>query len=412
MSSRTPSDLNTNLSSYFTFDGTTLKLLKNIVWSSVMSEAGWSFNDYISLSANQVFDGQGFTIDLQTNNTDGLFTTSGTSLSDASIIKYLGVLNGTTNTNAGFIVRAYQQYFQVQNCYSTGLIDNNFSGGIAGFQQGTSGSILIDSCYSNGIINGTGSGGISGGRAGYNGQSQIFNSYSLGSIEGIGAGGIAGQGAGSGTGNCIVNACYTIGNINGDNAGGIFGTLAGSNSGSCSTRYCYSSGIINGIDTGGITGKSAGYFGSFTLYNQNYSNINSGNTTVDGTSPLDAFNDISGVDLNIMLSIINTGSNYVEDTFEPVNYPLLKVFRDNITWNPLYYTNYVNSAVFGTTLYPEPVPYKDQRHFFCSNMFYNVKKCDGIETLELPKKAKVYSKPSQRMSKSEFYKWTSRFKYR
>jgi hypothetical protein len=60
----------------------------------------------------------------------------------------------------------------------------------------------------------------------------------------------------------------------------------------------------------------------------------------------------------------------------------------------------------------EPPRYIDQRTFFCSNMFYKFKKCDGVITLQAPKKARVFSKPQHKMTRNEFYKWTSKFKYR
>jgi hypothetical protein len=60
----------------------------------------------------------------------------------------------------------------------------------------------------------------------------------------------------------------------------------------------------------------------------------------------------------------------------------------------------------------EPIKYRDQRTFFCSNMFYNLKTCDNIPYLDIPKKAKVFSKPEHKMTKQEFYNWTSKFKYR
>ena len=60
----------------------------------------------------------------------------------------------------------------------------------------------------------------------------------------------------------------------------------------------------------------------------------------------------------------------------------------------------------------QPIPYRNNRLFFCSNnMFYNVKTCDGSKVLDPPKKAKIFSKYNQ-MTRSELRNWTTKFKYR
>ncbi len=111
----------------FYLSGSTLFLNQDIVWTEVMNNT-----DFIALELNQVFDGQGFTIDMTGVTTAGLFSCS-TTEGSPSIIKNLGVLNGTTATQGGFIVRKEQEYFKVENCYSTGVIGLQ-SGGICGNQ--------------------------------------------------------------------------------------------------------------------------------------------------------------------------------------------------------------------------------------------------------------------------------------
>jgi hypothetical protein len=64
-------------------------------------------------------------------------------------------------------------------------------------------------------------------------------------------------------------------------------------------------------------------------------------------------------------------------------------------------------------IYPTNIKYKDQSHFMCSSMFYNRNICGTDEPyLQPPKKALIYSKPENKMSKTEFYKWTTKFKIR
>lgn len=64
------------------------------------------------------------------------------------------------------------------------------------------------------------------------------------------------------------------------------------------------------------------------------------------------------------------------------------------------------------SLEPTNIRYVNQRQFLCSSLFYNKKICDGVEQLEPPKKAKIFSKPEHVMSKSELRKWLSRNKIR
>ena len=61
---------------------------------------------------------------------------------------------------------------------------------------------------------------------------------------------------------------------------------------------------------------------------------------------------------------------------------------------------------------PSNIRYTNNRLFFCSNnMFYNIKTCNGIQSLEPPKKARIFSKQNQ-MTRSQLRNWTSKFKYR
>jgi hypothetical protein len=71
----------------------------------------------------------------------------------------------------------------VRNCYSTGVISGNNSGGICGEKAGSNaGSLTITGCYSTGAISGLDSGGICGPQAGLAGSVTITNCYSYGNF--------------------------------------------------------------------------------------------------------------------------------------------------------------------------------------------------------------------------------------
>ena len=144
----------------FDLSGTdTLILTQNVVWSTVMNNADYNNTDYIALGANQVFDGQGFKIDMGTlTGCPGLFSCSNV-LGQPSIIKNLGVLGGSTADYGGFIVRKEQKYFEVDNCYSTGDI-GQLAGGICGQYAGyNNGTCTVTNCYSTGDISLSAGGG-------------------------------------------------------------------------------------------------------------------------------------------------------------------------------------------------------------------------------------------------------------
>ena len=76
--------------------------------------------------------------------------------------------------------------------------------------------------------------------AGSKGNCTVTNCYSTGAIDGQGSGGICGGYAGSTNGNCTVTNCYSTGEMNSNSSGaGICGYAAGSN-GNCTVTNCYS----------------------------------------------------------------------------------------------------------------------------------------------------------------------------
>jgi hypothetical protein len=394
-SGRLPADIAAALPDYFSWDGTTLTLLQDIMWDTfgdVNSNRwdafgnviGWAITDYIQLGANEIFDGQDYTIDLSSNTTSGLFSTGGTSLEDGSVIKNLGVLNGALEANGGYIVRKEQSFFKLYKCYSTGIINGDQSGGICSTYAGNNGSCTITNCYSTGTINADGCGGICSTYAGNNGSCTITNCYSTGNINSIGGGGICSIFAGM-IGSCTITNCYSTGNINGYVSGGICGAYAGSygscsiincystgdiesnesggicgsvagSYGSCTITNCYSTGIINGDQSGGICGTNAGNNGSCTItncYSQRLSgNITSGSS--DGTTPIDGnypLIDLLNLNNTIILSIpLNSedtdvsGNQYILSADPDINYPKLKTFTEE-PWDASTYNKYNDSAL-------------------------------------------------------------------
>lgn len=262
---KTPSQIGSAIAE-FTWDplSKTLSLTANIDWKFTMINAGFDPSSYIVLSDNQVFDGQEHIINLgNITNWSGLFRSSASSSSKLSIIKNLGIINGSVDTNAGYIIGFNQNNFKIDNCYSTGNI-NTDAGGICGEYSGKDGYCEIVNSHTNGTLINNNSGGICGPHAGDNGYCLISNCYSTGNIDGENCGGICALYAGINDGNCTINDCYSTGNLNGENCGGIGGAFSGQE-GNCTITNCYSIGNIFGDYSGGICGSQAGKKGNCTI---------------------------------------------------------------------------------------------------------------------------------------------------
>ncbi len=227
-------------------------------------------NDYTTIEGNYSGINHKVTIDTVTNY-PGLIqngTGSGGSVFNGKnnvTLQNLGVEVNTTGTastlanNGGWIGQSYfgrnASNNVANNCYSTGVISGESSGGIFGVGAGYLGNVSANNCYSTGGISGLYSGGIFGSNAGSDsGNASATNCYSTGAISGTYSGGIFGEGASS---NNATN-CYSTGEISGTESGGIFGRYAGS-LGNASANNCYSTGDISGLSSGGIFGSEAGY---------------------------------------------------------------------------------------------------------------------------------------------------------
>ena len=358
MSSRTFANMIANNVAGFSLTNNTLSLTTNIVWKTVMEAVGpqgsYNANDYITIEADEIFDGAGYEIDMDgVNNCDGLFACNGGSAGagNNATIKNLGVTGGATASFGGFIVKSNQAFFTVDDCYSTGEILGESSGGICGFRAGKDGgSCTITNCYSTGPIGGGGgntyNGGICGQEAGgISGVCTIIGCYSTGSISGEGAGGICGRVTGQ-AGTCIITSCYSTGPIQGSQVGGICGHYAGNSSGTVTITKCYATGSINGSNAGGICGNGAGTGGGTVTVTDCFSNLEGSNTeggTGTGNDPMDGNFALTGIDGS-------TGS--LGNAFAAVvgSYPILSAFQalpweNNYTLAP-YYDLYTITAQF------------------------------------------------------------------
>jgi hypothetical protein len=346
---------NTTFSAFITWNALlkTYTVQKDFKWSDfVIAGSITDLDPFIQLLENEIFDGNGYTIDLETRTGwKGLFATGGTSLSNSSLIKNLGILGGTTVNNAGFIVRHSQKFFKVENCYSTGTIGQN-AGGISGINSGYfGGNCTITNCYSTGTI-GDYTGGISGQYSGNNnGRCTIANCYSTGTIIGYGSGGISGHYSGF-TGNCTITNCYSTGTISGFGAGGI----SGMNSGSfCTITNCYSTGTISGFGAGGITGQSSICTITNCVSNSPTAGLYSSSNSTNNSTTLSNLNTILSTDNTWLSTVWVYASNSVTFSTDGIsNYiitlPVLKAFQASpwitATTNELYYNQATDSARF------------------------------------------------------------------
>jgi len=187
-----------------------------------------------------------------------------------------GIINGTIltgNNYAGGIAgrnAGTSGTLTFTNCTNTGLIDVWFGGGIAGANAGTSGTLTFINCTNTGIIIGNnfdnyiGPGGIAGDSAGKGPSSSLTfqNCTNYGVIQASDGGGIAGSNCASSGGTATFTDCVNNGDIDGDNigserSGGIVGTKAASSSGTCTITNCINNGSIATTNSGGIVGARA-----------------------------------------------------------------------------------------------------------------------------------------------------------
>ena len=316
-SSMACTDIRNSLSNYnclnYDTGSSTFSMLCSFVWTV-------GNGNCIVLRKNEIFAGNGYSIDLTGNNNwEGLFriATDGTngpsSLDDAPVIHDVHMLGGQTSTQGGFFIRAEQRHFIVRNCSSSGRIRGQAcnpcvsGGGICG--HGCAGDILITHCWSSGEIRGNGAGGIAGREFGLNGdadnQVMISHCYSTGNIVGANCGGICGFSAGkSNKGMVTIKRCYSVGQISGERSGGITGGQTAHGNGHVSITNCYSRGRITGsFYSGGICGISTGINSGTVILTNVYASGEIARTDAGGL-----IGHISeGAKISITMSVCNGG---------------------------------------------------------------------------------------------------------
>jgi uncharacterized protein YjbI with pentapeptide repeats len=222
-------------------------------------------NIVFNLGMDEIFDGNHHVFDFSGQDTDGLFTTDGVLTNDgtdkkyisiASVVKNLGVTGGTINRFGGGIIRSYQIYFIVENCYNNCNI-HQYCGGIAGYSCGVNTgdidtiSCIIRNCYNTGRFTGGNSCGIAARcfntiieycyNTSYMGVTQCSGILSMGSYY------------------CIIRNCYNTGNMGSYSTGIVY---------NCGRSYshnqkphiyiynCYNTGNIIGSYSSGIAGNT------------------------------------------------------------------------------------------------------------------------------------------------------------
>jgi hypothetical protein len=258
-SSRTTAEMANNASTYFEYDSDKkiLKLTQSCTWNEIRSEySAMSVTDYITLQSDETFDGQGFTIDLETlTDWKGLFACSATSASSTnhSKIQNLGILNGSCSSQNAFLVRQSQRFFSISNCYSQTNMISNYASGIVGDYAGGNGYFSITNCYSTGDCHY----GIVGYMCcqGSNSTCVISDCYSEGNCNGSGIiGSFSSSSSSINNPTITVTNCYSTGNC----YVGIVGSHAGRFDGTCTITNCHSKGLTHNGIAGGACGRDGG----------------------------------------------------------------------------------------------------------------------------------------------------------
>jgi hypothetical protein len=286
-----------------------------------------------------------------------------------------------TSGIAGSNLGAYGNSVIIKNCYNTGSINNDFCTGIVNDYIGyginitdNQNKIIIENCFNIGNINGNYNSGIVGTFAFSTADNELYpdsfnikNCFNLADLSGNNNSGIAGFNLGIDENNNIkktinIQGCYNISNIN-NNTGEIIShyqqpivfdssTNLTINIDSC---YCNSTGVTYDSSHCSIVGNYNDEDISFINFNITNTYSTDSNITENENITRGANSDVSELD-NGNIGTLDT--NYFEaDTYDPsYNFPLLKVFRDNIVWNPEIYVNYDIVPIYGTIFIPPTIP--------------------------------------------------------
>jgi hypothetical protein len=208
------------------------------------------------------FDGQEHQIkDLSINRPDELAVGLFAVVDNGGVIKNIGVVDANvTGFHAGLLVGV--DAGTVVNCYSTGTISANLSGGLVGVVGGT----VSNSYSAAGVAGDNWAGGLVGAICGYalacpewlGVEGTVTNSYATGSVSADDeAGGLVGINAG------VVSNSYSIGNLSGSDC---VGGLVGANWGTVADSYSTAS-VAGNSSVGGLIG----YNGDYAIVDRSYS---------------------------------------------------------------------------------------------------------------------------------------------
>jgi len=229
-----------------------------------------ALNNYLALSGHNItIEGNSYNITVTNVANYAGFIQNGTSgLNGYNNITVQNINIGSSGSTTpvsggGWICR---QYFgkltssnTIQNCTSSGAINNNGGGIIGQWAANNATSFLVLNCSASGDIYDSSFGNAAGGIIGTSAGAGTVTSFTVqncsysGGISGNGSGGILGSAAS----NVTVTNCYSSGGIKG---GGIVGNTAGTG-GLVTITNCYSKGIIGSNNVsyaGGIVGDNAG----------------------------------------------------------------------------------------------------------------------------------------------------------
>jgi hypothetical protein len=245
-------------------EGVEFKLMENITLPENINLQS------LNLYKNSIVNGNGYTLNMSNNSTNGFFQTSfkyspdsyqfASSFEEAPIIKDLTLSNALLNApGSGFICAGYSKFVKIYNCHVVNGNMNNQQdcGGIVGQWTGTNGpsssngggEFLIDGCSCDADIEEFG-GGIIGKNSGSYSKGSITNCYTTGNIKYRTSGGITGYNCFfNATGKVTIQNCYTTGEIKG---GGIIGYENAHNS-EILIQSCYTTGDIAGYQSAGIS---------------------------------------------------------------------------------------------------------------------------------------------------------------
>lgn len=366
----------------------------------INSTEQFGINHYMLIKKNEIFDGNGFSINCTDNSFNGIFKVEYVDVSlnedEFPIIKNIRIIGGNIEYRGGSIIKPWQRNYFIQNCSSSSNL-NEECGGIVGSHNGYNGKVYVRNCYFEGAFNdskyrsggivggyfgingigeiencvnkadiGEGSGGIGGGYIGMESiRTDVRNSINYGALKSEGSSGIVGFFAGA-SGTLYINSCYNVGEYKNSTIGGIAGAGCAANNGNCFISDCYSVTKENiddqFSDIFGIVGNFSTFGGGNIDITNCYADISFSPSLPEqgfGTINLVNCQDIENITVDNLTVYLNKTNTDISS-----NYPMLR----NIVENYINYETYDSSNVILRS------------EFYYNN---NGKLCNNIENIDL-----------------------------